>query len=317
MKHIWKVVFMTLGILAGIGLVCLAIGIALGGSDQAFRLLREEARDRSGMDWEDEVRWVETMENGDWQELAGDCSLAAGERHENLEVAERERIRNISVSAESCELTIEETEQGTYGIVAENMDEMRYFVEEDSLVVMARKSQENKGVNRLTLYIPKSAELKEIDLELGAGRFHAGNLATEYLELTSGAGDFILEGLRAKQAKIELGAGRLEVRDGEVTDLVIEAGMGNLSYQGSVLGNVQAECAMGAVHLLVAGDEEAYNYQTECAAGSIEIGTGGKSLSFGEHEWTNNGATKEMKLSCAMGRIEVGFYENGGNENEQ
>lgn len=318
MKHIWKVVFMTLGILAGIGMVCLAVGAALGGADQAVRLLREEAGGRRDMDREDAVRWMETVEAEDWPEQAEIVFPVDGARYEDLEVADREQIQCILIRAESCELTIEETERNFYGIIAENMDGMQYFTEEDSLVIVAQKDQKSSGINsRLTLYIPRAAAIQTMEMELGAGRFCASNLITEYLDLESGAGNFILEGLKAGQAEIELGAGRLEIRDGEVTDLVIEAGMGDLSYQGSILGNVKAECAMGAIHLLVAGDEEAYNYRTECAAGSIQVGTEGRNLSFGEHTWTNNGAMKGMELSCMMGRIEVGFYENGGNVYEQ
>lgn len=335
MKRFWRIALLIAGIVAGIGVVCLILGALMGGGPQAAELLRcsGEARWEAGedairtlaedealwdvVDWDAETDWDEEM---NWDDEAGWMDLAASpdEHHENLQVADAAQVQKITVKAGRCELIIQNTDENAYGISSDQLQELQYCLEDGELTILAddhwkRNGWENR---RLVLYIPETGSVSDIKVELGAGACVAENLKADTLELESGAGSFTVQGLQAGKAEIKMGAGRMEITDGEVTDLVIEAGMGDFSWQGSIQGNVKADCAMGAMHLLAAGAQEDFNYRTECAAGSIQIGDIIEENLMGEHYVTND-AGKEMELNCAMGRVEVGFYEKGGIGYEQ
>ncbi|MCI8946864.1 MAG: DUF4097 domain-containing protein [Lachnospiraceae bacterium] len=327
MKRFWKIVLLIAGIVAGIGFFCVILGAMMGGGPQAADLLwhSAEARWEAGEEVvrtlaEDEAFWetADWDEGMEWDDETGWREMAAISEayHENLQVADAAQVQELTVKAGRCELVITKTDQDTYAITSDNLHELQYFLEDGELVILADSDWKRAGWEnrRLTVYIPETGSVSDLNVELGAGACVAENLKVDNLKVESGAGSFIVQGLQARNAEIIMGAGQAEITDAEVTDLVIEAGMGDFFWEGSIQGNLKAECAMGAIHLLVAGAKEDFNYRTECVAGSIQAGDMEENLT-GER-YVDNGAGKEMKLECAMGRIEVGFYEKGGNDYE-
>ncbi len=323
MKRWWKIIVLTLLILAGVGVMSLVVGGMFGGVAQAFSLIEQEAQGRgkqlarlkaqqfSGDDYVDETKMWERLEKA----MDEDGHPVIREAHyENKEVAAGAEIEKIVVEAARCDLKLQEAEGDSYGISADDIPALQCYAKDGTLVVRINHNPKEQGHDgRVTLYLPRNRTISEVTLELGAGKLTAEPFQAEELTVRAGVGEISLCGLKAEDVTIESGMGWMEMRECEVTDdLVISTAMGGFCYQGRILGDVKAACGMGSVEMRVEGEREDFNYKTECAAGSIVIGEGGNTFWIGEHS-LDNGAHKEMELECAMGAIEISFYENGGN----
>lgn len=323
MKRVWKIIFLTLLIVAGVGVTSLVVGGLFGGIAQAFTLIRQEAGSRGACleGWEEANLSGYHDEDEMWRELErtmlDDGHPLIKERHyEDQQVAAASEITEIVVEAGRCSLYLQTTEQGSYGISADNIHVLQCYAQDGKLVVRANHNRsEHNHDGSLTLYLPAGAQVREIDLQLGAGVLTAGPVRTEKLTMQTGMGEISLNGLTAEEVTLETGLGWMEISDGEVTDLVIDTGVGGLRYQGRILGDVEAACAMGSIEMDIAGDKDDFNYTTECVAGSIILGEDGDMYCIGMHE-LDYGADKEMVLECAMGAIEIRFDESGGMEYE-
>lgn len=304
MKKAWKVLLIMTGILAVVGLACFVVGYCLGGMEQAYQIVEGEISGKG-----DGIGRKETeAEIEKWPE---EWPVIREDHYENPELATADQISQLRMELNRCQVTIEKTESDFYGITADNVKAAQYYREGDTLIVRTAKG--NRSKENLTLYIPESSQLSVTEIEIGGGDFTAKNLHTDVLLLQAGGVSFVVDGLEADRAEIQAGAGNIEIRDGKLTELVTEMGAGNLFYRGSIEREAEVTCAMGAVQMEIAGREEDFDYETEGSMGVITVN--GVSMP-GRHEWKNSG-NKQMELTCSMGEIEVTFYEDGGNENEQ
>lgn len=321
MKRIWKV-WAAFGIIAVIGAACILIGHMCGGREEVADLLAQTVYSRAGKSVESDF-WESFDPDLDEKlpeqiDLLMELSPAESGDYENRELANRNEVSRLLVRAGGCELTIMQTDADTFGIVVEDADKLRSYLEDGKLSVISGYEKKNgqKHDTKMTLYIPAGAVLDEIEINVGGCILQAGDLRAHEIVVDAGAGSFTINGLEANKLDAELAAGEMKVTDAAVTDLVIEGGVGAFSWQGAIAGSVEAECAMGRIALAVEGRQEDFNYQTDCVAGNIVIGGISGGSSAGEHAYRNQ-ANKYMDLSCAMGEIAVDFYEKGGNENEQ
>ena len=68
---------------------------------------------------------------------------------------------------------------------------------------------------------------------------------------------------------------------------------------------------MGNMDLTLAGKAEDYNYELKCGLGNLEVDDSQEtSITSGNKQITNEGATKNIKLDCGMGNVEVEFEED-------
>ena len=321
MKRIWKV-WAVFGIIAVIGAACILIGRMCGGREEAADLLAQEVYSRAGKSVESDF-WESFDLDPDEKLLEQIDPLtelvpAESGDYENRDLAHRNEVSRLLVRAGGCELTITQTDADTFGIVVEDADKLRSYLEDGNLSVISGYEKKNgqKHYTKMTLYIPADAVLDEIEIDVGGCILQAGDLRAHEIVVDAGAGSFTINGLEADKLDAELAAGEMKVTDASVTDLVVEGGVGAFSWQGAVAGSVEAECGMGRIALSVEGQQEDFDYHTDCVAGDIVIGGISGGGSVGEHAYRNQ-ADKYMDLSCAMGEIAVDFYEKGGNENEQ
>ena len=52
----------------------------------------------------------------------------------------------------------------------------------------------------------------------------------------------------------------------------LEVGMGECVYYGTILKDLDAQCDLGNMEIMVTGSMKDYNYEIECNAGSINLG---------------------------------------------
>lgn len=128
-----------------------------------------------------------------------------------------------------------------------------------------------KGSGTIVVYIPRDKVLKEVDVDLGAGKVTLDGISSAKLELEQGAGAVFINTSRFDKAKIDGGAGKLEVMNSTLQNLDLEVGVGKTSISGYLLGNSKIEGGVGSLDLNLYGSREDYTIKTEEGLGSIVI----------------------------------------------
>lgn len=199
-------------------------------------------------------------------------------------------VEDWNLELGGCEFVVEPSEDESYYVEYRGKGKSQVYTKGDELFVKVLNSSSidfEKEENCFTLYVPTKAELKKVEIELGAGKASMNDIC-------------------AKDVKIQVGAGELVLEDAEFEKVKVEVGAGRCAIQGEVNDDIKAECAMGSLELKLKGEEEDFNYDIETVSGSISVGNHEYSGLAKEKE-IDHDADKKMELECAMGSIEVRF----------
>ncbi len=123
----------------------------------------------------------------------------------------------------------------------------------------------------MRLYVPKTAVLQSVDLEVGAG------------EITMDNGSVV-----------------------SCKKLALDCGAGSCALNLDLFGNADVECGVGKIVLNLSGEESEFDYAVECGIGSVQIGDTEYS-GFGTDKKITNRAKKKIDAQCGIGSIRIGF----------
>ena len=147
-----------------------------------------------------------------------------------------------------------------------------------------------------------------MELTCGAGIAEIDNITANELEIEAGAGEVRVNFADVKKFSANVGAGRVETSEMTAQEVDLELGMGECVYHGTIQRELDAECDLGNMEIMVKGSESDYNYEIECAAGNID--RGGRSITgLAAEKRINNSAPANFELSCNMGNITVSFLD--------
>lgn len=303
MKGFTRVCLILAGIFACIGVVLAIVGVSMGAS-------LNQNRSWGGNLPNTVLGWISedenNTENGEEQiyrytgeELAGirnlDVELKAGSL--KMMESEEEELR-LAVKAKENQVTCKLTD-GTL-VIEDTKSHVWFGITSDWI---------NSGGVEVELYLPKSMEWKEIDIEVNAGEIEAAEigLKTERAELNVDAGTLKLDGLIVTEhLAAEVGAGEVQLSNLDANTLDLECGMGEMNIDGKASGDIVADCGMGELNLTIEDQMESFNYRISCGMGDVKMGN--KSYtSFGKKNALDNQADKTMKLDCGMGEININY----------
>lgn len=123
----------------------------------------------------------------------------------------------------------------------------------------------------IEIYIPKDAKLKDMDMDIGAGKVAMENgslISCEKLTLDVGAGSCTLNLDLSKDADVE--------------------------------------CGVGEIVLNLQGKESDFDYAVECGIGSVQIGDTEYS-GLGTDKTISNRSKKKIDAQCGVGSIAIDF----------
>ncbi len=292
MKKFAKVSLITAGVFFAIGCILAFISMAFGGRE-LIRIIREEDdyyfHDRIEAFADAVESSVYSFTDGRW----GYARDNAAESEQAYYEVDASQISNLELSFGAGEFTIEEadTQDGKIEIHIQGIGRVDYSVKGDTLYVngFAGHRWADKSNNRIDIKIPRGSSFEEISVETGAG-------------VT------ILSGIRANELEAEVGAGSVQISESEVNNASLSVGMGECYYEGTIRGDLDAECGMGEMSLILSGKETDHNYEIECSAGEITIG--GFSVSgLASEKVIDHNAGSEFDIACSMGSIEIVFEE--------
>lgn len=183
-----------------------------------------------------------------------------------------------------------------------------------------------------TITIPSDAKLETANLSVAAGELTVfDKISADHITLSIGAGDASIQEITAKELNFKVNAGdgtvkKLQISDkchaqvnaGELTlgddedftasqtsinNLTGKAAAGDMTICGRLTGNCNLTCSTGDVDVLLDGIPQNYSFNTNSNLGDIDIEN---DVHHNEHT-SHNEIYSNVKLKCNMGDISVDF----------
>lgn len=257
MKTFTKIMLILAGVFGTIGVICMVVAFAMGLTTTTL--------------WD-------MVENGQFSFDLSDIEIPGG----NEEWGESGSVIKISNSYENMDIKfavgileiycddveeVQVTQSNIPNLKAEVKNGILCISDESKIGITVESNVERK----LVIVLPKSTELKEVNIEIGASKAE-------------------IEDIKADEFDIKVGAGQADIYELQVKEIEIEVGA------GQVTATLQ-------------GSEKEYNYHVECGIGMVEIGENAYSGLGSEHKEHCSGATKELEVKCGVGEVLINFME--------
>lgn len=178
------------------------------------------------------------------------------------------------------------------------------FVRNGELKIQEEKiwSWNNNPAGHITLYIPEDMDLKELDIDNGAGKVEINGINARKIDLDHGAGVIEISNSKFDKADIDGGAGRIDIASSVLNNMKLNAGVGKVTIKSEITGDSTIDCGVGGVDLLLKGSKEDYKITAEKGIGNLKIE--GKSIS---NEETYGEGRNRIKVEGGIGSIDINF----------
>lgn len=177
-------------------------------------------------------------------------------------------ITNIKIDMGTSNLVIKKGD--TLNITADNVSKRFKVNEEINTLTIKEKSVNvfrNKSISKVIITIPNN--LKDLNIDFGAGKLEISDINTSIFNLDQGAGKVIINNLISGKTDIDGGAGELNIKSSVLEDLDLDMGAGKFYFSGSLHGNNKIEQGIGELILDLNGND--YTIKASKGLGSITI----------------------------------------------
>jgi len=162
----------------------------------------------------------------------------------------------------------------------------------------------NKKVARnakLVMYLP--AEVKELDIDIGAGKIQIEDLTIQEISLDTGASTADINKLIVtSKMDIDAGVGDIVITESDISNLDMDAGVGNVQYTGFLRGVSELNCGIGNIELSLYGTEAMYKLTAEKGIGELKV----NDTKLSGTQTLGNGSNI-VKLSGGIGSLKVTY----------
>ena len=252
--------------------------------------------------------WFPTFDVGF---VVGDDAVNALTVENNSYVIPLAEVKKLEIAIGAGELNIEEKElaDGNIEISVTGLGEWEYHMDEDTLCMNAFDEViHTMNVGEITIAIPKDSYFEEVDIQVGAGVLELTDIKAKELEAKIGAGEAIMKNITADEFTAEINAGSLSAKEISSVNAELAVDLGECVYEGTISGNLEADCDMGNLDIVLTGSEAEHNYVIECDAGNIDVGDYSISGVSAE-KVIDNGVASNFEIQCGLGNITVEFED--------
>lgn len=202
-----------------------------------------------------------------------------------------ENLESVSINFKTGDLTLQTGNE--FKVEGSNISSnLTAKMEKGELVIIDTNNPnffsnifKKNSVPTLIVTIPEGTKLKNLELELGAGRGEINGIVTEDLTIKQGAGEIKATNLQALSGKLKGGAGAVHFSDATLNNFDVDSGVGLIDIQGIITGEMNIKCGVGQTSLEVSGNVDDYYITADQGLGPITInglgilenGTGAKS----------------------------------------
>lgn len=232
--------------------------------------------------------------------------------HELKQEFEKESVKHIKIEAGCVNFIFKEADTDKIIVSADIKEENKYNCRmvADELQVLYDKTvhKEGKLSETISITLPMNMEFDNVEIDMGACDTYFESPTNHYrkVDFEGGASSVEIEGLHVdEELNIEFGAGRFNAFHVEAKNMNLSCGAAKAKVEGDLKENVNVDCGVGAVNLLLKGCEADYCFSTDCAIGSISINgkkRGGFASSCSQQ---SNNARTNVNISCGVGKVTV------------
>lgn len=296
MKKGWKIFWIIIGCIGGLGLILTIISVLVGFSFRGtFQEFSKPGRDFVAKKSK-HIEWIhedlhDEYYNADYDDDYDEnfsCTASSEELYEkidsltlNVALGEVSLLpsKDDKVHITSCKHVepelLEITQDGSKLIV--------------NLKTPPKKWRSHHKHSKLSIYLPKNTILKTLDISMKTGEIDAETIFVDHLNLDLNAGSCSLDGLKAKVVSANVDAGELDI-------------------EGIIEQDLTVDCSVGEVEVDLKDASTNYNYSVMCDAGTITIGEDTYTGLTTEKTY-NNHSSKNINLNCTLGNIDLEFLQ--------
>ena len=219
------------------------------------------------------------------------------------EIFSSAEVKQMDIEARAGKVLIEEDPTVDRVRVFCNGDKTQFNAQGDGEELELKTYPGNGDESELlfTILVPEDYRFESVNLTLSHPNRIRGRKVT--------APVIMANSLSSDEMDLETKVGAIKVIDGRAEELSVLCSVGAVDFSGTTIGDINAECRVGAVKMELDGKKEDYNYDTRCSLGAVRIGD--ESIAgLKEEKWLNNGAGKTMDLECKTGAIDVDFIND-------
>ena len=328
-----------------LGTIMTVVGLIFGGAGELSKEVKELVHvARTGIsETVQRIPMLESITNINGFTLVVDIdennfSLDMNEEYEtisgnytNYELADVTAVKNLDISFFDSTIRILPSDNGKYGVESANAGEYQCYAENDTLYlsVFPGKIGENKTDDVITLYIPEEAELQQVLLFCSGSALEAdiplrgeelqvssvcGNnffeqpVTFETVVATVGVGELSFHEVNSTEFRSEISTGVARAEHIQTENAEVSVGLGTFQASGTINGDMLLNCGMGSMELVLAANQDDYNYDISGSAESVQIGTDTLAGMVMER-WIDNGSENNITLSCSMGSVKIIFSQ--------
>lgn len=206
-------------------------------------------------------------------------------------------IHSIELDISSAELEIVKADKLKVEGKAIPVD-YEFKEENGELKIKNKKVAKNA---KLVIYLP--AEIKDLDIDIGAGKIQMEDLTIQEISLDTGASTVDINKLTVtSKMDVDAGVGDLVIIDSDVSNLDLDAGVGNVKYTGYLKGNSEINCGVGNMELNLQGTLDIYKLIAERGIGQLRV----NDLNLSGTQTLGTGSNI-VKLSGGIGSLKVTY----------
>lgn len=320
-----------------IGIACILIGIAMGGTLFSYEIRSDDVDTQYSTDMDtnqyrtDTVTFssdeAETIQNIDWNIRTSDVTIETGSCYGisgpgRYQSYIKDGVWHIKTETKKLYITF-----------LNSSIEIPHFWND---------SWGDREQNKNTITIPSGASFEKATVRIAAGELTGENLTANDMTIKTGAGSCVLEQLTAKDLSVKVGAGsstfrKLHVSEscsakvgaGElilgskkepantnvISNLQGKCAAGSMTVTGKLTGDARLQCSVGDINILLDGFRSNYRIDTHDNLGEIDIdddddGDSGEDRddhdSHKEDEKLPD-SFGDLTLKCSVGDITVHF----------
>lgn len=213
-------------------------------------------------------------------------------------------IDKIDIDLTAAELTIKVGEE--FKVETQNMkDNFSSKVVNGTL-----KLEENKKwfwndniSGEIVLYVPQNENLRELNIETGAGKITIDGISSEKAEIDHGAGVLEISNSSFQNANIDGGAGKIAINSSVLNNLNLDTGVGRVDIEAEITGRSEINSGIGEVNINILGNEEEYEIIAEKGLGNLKVKNQEQTANLYHYGSGNN----VIDVEGGIGNININF----------
>lgn len=152
-------------------------------------------------------------------------------------------------------------------------DSVQFETIENSLRIVERsKYFWNSSLGgTIVIYLPADLTLKDVFIDMGAGKIKLESVDMLELEIEQGAGNIYMDECTAEEIKIDGGAGKIDIKNSSLENLELNSGVGSVNYSGELLGKSEINGGVGSINMTLDGNEDFYKIDIDKGIGAIMV----------------------------------------------